>query len=612
MTKPYIGAVNAGLSYEQRLAVSHFMGPAEILAGPGSGKTRVITARLANLINNEKVPPGSILTITFTKKAAEEMRSRTEQLLGNTAAAINFGTFHSIFFKILRNTYKFTSDNIVRFRIQSEIIQEIIESENIDLRESDRNVIDLLNEISKVKTGYESVEDYNSNLMDNDDFQKFYKRYVSRMNSLKLIDFDDMLIRCHDLFNERNEVLRQWQEKFKFILIDEFQDIDYKQYETIKMLAGESANLFVVGDDDQSIYGFRGAQSSIMQRFLEDYKGANFVKLSVNYRSAKDIVSSAGLVIGGNKDRIEKDIKANSDINGKVELSEFENRSEEFAELAARLKDEKDLSECAVLLRTNTLASLVSGELMQCDIEVDYADKVTNPYEHFIAKDILTYLKIANGDISRASMYRIMNKPYRYISRNAVPGKTFDIEAMEKFHADNLKTRGMLLKLRNDLLILKGMRPYAAVHYILHGIGYIKYLKHYAEEKNIDYAELEEKAMCIKEKAGKYRSYREWVEDIENYTQKLNRETTGGNNGGVKVLTLHASKGLEFKKVFILDVNEKIIPYKKAVLPSEIEEERRLFYVGMTRAKEELYLWSIKDNYGKAMTRSHFVDVLYH
>ena len=415
-----------------------------MLAGPGSGKTRVITARLTNLITHHNVSPSSILTITFTKKAAEEMRSRAERQLGNVAGAISFGTFHSMFFKILRNTYRFGAENIAKPRIQSEMVRECIESEKIDLRESDINVIDILSEISKAKTLMEPLEQYHSVLMSDEEFYRFYKRYTGRMNQLRLIDFDDMLIRCHDLFLERPAVLKRWQEKFRFIMIDEFQDIDRMQYETVRMLAGDEANIMVVGDDDQSIYQFRGANSSIMKDFLKDYPESKLIRLSINYRSAKNIVKASGSVISQNKERFDKNIKANSEISGKVQIEKFENRKEEIDALVNYLKKESDLQECAILLRTNTLASAVAEELMMRNIKVDHAGRVSNSYEHFIAKDILTYLKIASGESSRTDMYRIMNKPYRYISRNAIPDEKFDFDIMKRFHEENIRTYGAI------------------------------------------------------------------------------------------------------------------------------------------------------------------------
>ena len=539
------------------------------------------------------------------------MKMRSENLLGSAASLINFGTFHSIFFKILRSRYRFTADNIVRYRTQSEIIREIIESENIELRESERNTADILSEISRVKTSVKGLDDHESDVMDSDDFRKFFNLYTDRMNSLKLIDFDDMLLRCNELFINNPVILKQWQEKFRFILIDEFQDIDRMQYETVKMLAGESKNLFVVGDDDQSIYGFRGAESSIMQDFLQDYKGAKLIRLSTNYRSSAAVVRAAGLVIKENSLRIDKDIRAFSDEEGKLELAEFEDRTEEYEALADYLKKERKPSECAVLLRTNSLAEIAAGELVERGIEVDHPEKIQGIYDSFLAKDILEYLKIANGDNSRTAIYRIMNKPYRFISRNSVGGKNFDFAEMKAYHADNIRTFSAVSKLENDMKILKDMRPFAAVHYILSGIGYLDHLKEYAKEKNIDYAELEAKAMEIREKAKYYRSFDEWLEKIEEYNANLKNKTEGKRSAdAVKVMTLHASKGLEFEKVFILDLNEKIIPYKKAELPGEIEEERRLFYVGMTRAKKELHLWSIRDNYGKSMQKSQFIEVL--
>ena len=214
---------------EQELARTHLKGPALVLAGPGSGKTRVITGRLAYLIEDSAVSPSSILTITFTKAAAEEMKERSRKLIGNSASAVYFGTFHSLFLSILRHTYRFGPENIINSRTQFEISKEIIESEKIEIRDSDRFYADLLSEVSRFKTFRRNEEEFNSSALDNESFRKFYKRYSERLNSLRLIDFDDMIMRANRLFKERDSVRRSWAEKFEYIMIDEFQDIDSVQ-----------------------------------------------------------------------------------------------------------------------------------------------------------------------------------------------------------------------------------------------------------------------------------------------------------------------------------------------------------------------------------------------
>ncbi|MCR4744211.1 MAG: ATP-dependent helicase [Lachnospiraceae bacterium] len=608
---------NYSFNEEQELARTHLRGPALILAGPGSGKTRVITGRLSYLIGESAVSPSSILTITFTKAAAEEMKSRAFSLIGNPASAVNFGTFHSIFLLILRNRYRFGPENIIKSRMQYEISKEIIESEKIEIRDSDRFYSDLISEISRYKTFRKPDEEFRSSVLDNESFHIFYEHYKKRLNSLRLIDFDDMILRCNELFHERDDIRKKWSEKYEYIMIDEFQDIDTVQYDTIKMLSGEKRNLFAVGDDDQSIYGFRGAEPSIMKRFLEDYPDTKYIKLSKNYRSAPDIVKTAAIIISDNKNRLEKNIVSAKDVMHpkSVDIRGFKDHEEEINCLRDELiKSGQNNKSKAIILRTNSLSSYFASELMMRDIKVICKDKPNDIYNHFIVKDIFAYLAIAGGSKSRSDFYRIMNKPYRYISRNSVPGKEFDFDYMKKFHREDIRTFSALIKLENDIKLISKMRPYTAINYLFKGVGYLSYLKNYAFDKKLEYEQLKEKALFIKEKSRNFRTYSEWLENVEDYRSGINENKADikstDNNDGIIIMTMHASKGLEFDEVFLPDVNEKIIPYKKAVLPSDIEEERRLFYVAATRAKEKLHIWHIKDNFGKEMTSSRFIEKL--
>lgn len=596
-------------SPEQLKAIEHFKGAAEVLAAPGSGKTRVIVGRLSYLINVRKIPPSSILTITFTKAAAREMKERAMAQIGAEAAAINFGTFHSIFFLILRHTYRFGPENIIRFETQREIIKDIIKSENIDIRESETLYTDILSDISRVKTGGVKITEEEDFSMEFKDFEKFYFRYINKMNTLKLIDFDDMLIRVNMLFKDRPEVLKKWSDKFKFILIDEFQDIDKMQYETIKMLAAPENNLFVVGDDDQSIYGFRGSEPAIMQSFIQDFADAEMLRLSVNYRSSGKIISAAGIVINENTLRITKEVKAFKDEGEDIDIMKFRDRDEEVMKMAEHFGKIDDLNRIAILLRTNTEAAFFAEKLAEMDIPVRCREKMISVYDHFISKDIFAYLRLAQGCRSRSELYRVMNKPYRGISRDAAAAGEFSFAEIKKYHADDIRTLSEILNLENSLNIVASMRPYASVHYILHGVGYLKFLKKYADDRNIDYEKLKDKAMEIKCRAKNYATFEEW-EDAAAEGQRNLRKSGNNEQNAVTIMTLHGAKGLEFPEVFIPDVNEGMIPWKKAVLKNEIEEERRLLYVGMTRAIDKLHIWSIEDDFGKKAEVSSFLKPL--
>ncbi len=600
-----------------------------MIAGPGSGKTAVITSRTAHLISTHHVDPSNILTITFTRSAALEMAARAGRLMGDRASFVTYGTFHSVFLNILRHTYRFTSDNIITYSTQIGLLREISEALKIELSDRNRTLSGLLCEISRVKCSPSINTDlkgggFESAFIDSASFSELFKRYKKRMSDLRLIDFDDMMLLSLELFKNRPETLERWQERFIFIQVDEFQDLDKVQYELLKLLSGKYKNLFAVGDDDQSIYGFRGADPSIMMNFSEDYPGAEMLYLSENFRSDPEIVSAAGKVIAQNSLRLKKNVvpgleREEGDGEKAVDIREFKDRDLETEALKEiydkACKDPKEASgNMAILLRTNELLSYFAEKLSMLGIPFKCRDRINNIYDNFIAEDILDYLSVAGGDMRRSLFYKIMNRPYRGISRNAVSGEMVSESEILKFHRGDLKTTAEIRRLFMNLKMLSKMKPYAAVHYILYGMGYERYLKSLSSKKKQEDGEFIRTALEIRECAKPFRSAVSWMEAIEDYRGELERinrrEDKKEENTGLCLMTMHASKGLEFDEVFLFDVNERIIPYHKACLPEEREEERRLFYTAMTRAKKRLHLWYIRDNTGKKMERSAFLDVL--
>lgn len=610
----------SALSPAQYEAATHVHGPCRVVAGPGSGKTLVITYRLLFLINTSKIDPSSILTITFTKAAAAEMQKRALNLLGDKGRSLQTGTFHSVFYKILSHSYRFSKENIIDHLSQSEIIKEICGALHIELMDKSRTIAGLINEISRCKSRLDKEGVFESAYVGRERFEELFIRYKKRMNDLRLIDFDDMMLLSLDLFRERAETLKKWQEKFLYLQVDEFQDVDPVQYELIKLLSGESRNLFLVGDDDQSIYGFRGSDPGIMLNTDKDYPDIKKICLSVNYRSDPEIVKAAGKVIVCNSIRIEKEIVSGKDIPGhgeRPDIRVFKDRTEEICAFAELIKNREKQS-AAILLRTNELINFFAEKLAGMNIRFKCREKIKNIYESREALDILSYLAVAKGEGKREDFFRIMNHPYRGISRNALPSENIDFASLYRFHEPDISTVAKIRRLENDLKILSKMKPYAAVHYILNGMGYIGYLKNIAQQRNTDQEELINTALEIKERAKGFRSYERWREAIEEYSAgiiRLNQENAAAGKDSdeediLSLMTIHASKGLEFDEVFIFDVNEGIVPYHKAVLPSEIEEERRLLYVAMTRARRSLHLWSVRENMGKSMEVSRFLNCL--
>ncbi|MBD5451554.1 MAG: ATP-dependent helicase, partial [Lachnospiraceae bacterium] len=365
----------------QTAAITHGDGPMLVLAGPGSGKTFVITQRIKYLIEELHVKPEDILVITFTKAAAKEMQERFFRIAKEGGSPVNFGTFHATFFNMLRYTYKFTAQNIIREGDKYKFIAKILEEMPTELASQDQasdqthnqddDVIQrLLSEISKVKNNGITPQELKSETMSQTEFEYIYDAYKKEMNSHRLIDFDDMVLLCRDLLVSRPEVLHMWQNRFKYILIDEFQDICPLQYEVVRLLAKPQDNLFIVGDDDQAIYGFRGSKPEIMLHFKDDYPNAKQVLLNVNYRSKRDIVETAGKLIVHNEVRFAKQVETKNPQTDGVKVYSFVSKHQQAKNIALLIQqymqqEGAHYSDIAILYRTNSHFVYTAQRLMQ-------------------------------------------------------------------------------------------------------------------------------------------------------------------------------------------------------------------------------------------------------
>lgn len=595
----------------QKCAIIHNSGPMLVIAGPGSGKTFVITHRIEYLIQNHGISPEQILVITFTKAAALEMRERAKRLMGEQCQGVTFGTFHAVFYDIIKKSLSYGQNALLREEDKIRFLKDSfvkLEIETEDITEFLGNVV---SEISRFKNSMIPAEEFEAVSMESEKFRVLVSDYQKFLQSCRKIDFDDMLCICHRLFLERPAVLAQWQEKYRYILIDEFQDVNPIQYDTIRLLAAPGNNLFIVGDDDQSIYGFRGAKPEIMLNFKGTYPNAEEVVLNVNYRSTRQIVESAGNLIAHNTKRFEKEITTEKGAGNEIVVREFETRMEEMEEILAYVKQGKyTLNEIAILTRTNSGAGYAAEKLTEYNIPFRMRDRVQDIYSHFIGEDIITYCKIASGEMAREHFYKICNRPKRYLSRSAFCDTSVSFEQLKRFYREKSYMQEILEKFRNDLLWISRMRPYAAIHYILKGVGYESFLESYAREHHMNPQELLERAEEIRERSRSYATFAEWFEGIREYQTRIREEGKMQPKEGITIATMHASKGLEFPCVFLPDVNEGITPYHKAVLAEEIEEERRMFYVAMTRAKEELFLFHVKMSHEKQTAPSRFLKEL--
>lgn len=606
----------------QKEAISHNRGPCLVLAGPGSGKTLTIVNRIKYLIEDCKVRPEEILVITFTKYAATEMRFRLQALMDGKRFPVTMGTFHGIYYGILKWAYKLGTENIFSEENKYCLLRQIINyQEDLEIFDEEDFLQEVVTEISTVKNHRFSIEEYESRCCAPDVFRNIYQEYEKMRKQLRKIDFDDMLVLCYDLFVKRPDVLKLWQDKFQYILIDEFQDINQVQYDVIRMLAEPQRNLFAVGDDDQAIYGFRGADAKLMFQFQKDYPESKQIILDVNYRSTVNIVRNALKVIGHNQVRFDKAIQAKKAAGHSLHVQEVKDSAEEaeyvVSEIENYLKEGVEAEQIAVLYRIHTDARAVVARLVERKIPFQMRERMPNLYEHFIAKDICAYLRMASGKVTRTDFLQVMNRPLRYLGRDAVSGRgDISFEELRKVYAEKEWMQDRIDQFEWDLKMLKKMAPYAAIQYLRKRIGYDEFLREYAQSKGIEKSVLFDMLLEIEEAAKPYETAEEWFAQIEAYTNELKARAQGReqNRPGVRLMTMHASKGLEFHAVFVVQANEGQIPYKKTMKENGKdgeEEERRLFYVAMTRAKEILQISYVKNKNGKDAMPSRFVDELF-
>ena len=602
----------------QNRAISHDKGPMMLLAGPGSGKTTTITKRVVNLIQEKKVTPSSILVVTFTKAAAREMKERflrlcKEKNVNAPYEQVTFGTFHGVYYTILKYAYHLNAQNILSEERKYDILKEIVYRQKLTIEDEKEFFQGLVQEISMVKNGRIPLEHYYSANCPDDTFRAIYQAYVKRCKTSKLLDFDDILLYTYELLTNRNDILRGWQKRFSYILVDEFQDINQLQYDVVKLLAKPEDNLFIVGDDDQSIYAFRGAKPEIMLHFPEDYPDAKTELLACNYRSASTIVELSQKVISENSRRYKKELFVDRMGGNPVTIQAFEDGKQEELyvknQVQKLLKEGIPYEEMAVLYRTNSGARFLVETLMRYQIPFCMRDTLPNLYEHWIAQDVISYIRIAMGERSRREFLRIMNRPNRYFSRDALDDAQVSFEGLRWFYEEKDWMCDRIDKLEEDLNTLKQMTPYGAINYIRYGIGYEEYLKEYAQYRKIKAEELFEVMEELASSAKNFKSFSEWFVHIEEYTQQLKEQAKKqvSEKKGITISTLHSIKGLEFDAVFLMDVNEGSLPYHKAVTESSIEEERRLFYVGITRARKFLWILYAKNRHDKELEVSRFL-----
>ena len=668
-------------SNSQLKAIKHGKGPMLVMAGPGSGKTFVMIQRILNLINDHKVRPDNILVISFSKASTAELKQRFQRqiqehfnnqieeqnlkekqfnqifnekqekhTLTEEKAEVNFATFHACFFHILKETYHYSSKDIITEKQKREILKTILLDPTygekvieIQKQSVENNVIKKTgteqerfvqkenqkqSEQNETKNLIEKTEEYLQKISyyknkgikelkekESELFQKIYYAYNQEMHRQHKLDFEDMGLLCLQLFQNRPDILEKWQEKFQYILIDEFQDINMIQFRIIQLLAKKYENLFVVGDDDQAIYGFRGSNPQIMLDFEKYYPNTEKVLLETNYRCSEQIVKEALKVIEQNKVRFQKEIRAyQSDIHEDVIYKNFESYHKEYSYIGEEIQKfvketNYGYSDIACIFRTNQDMTGLAEYFARNRIPFVMKESCNSIFKHFIALDLIAYLQFFMEGKKRKDFIRIMNKPLRYISRNALSfldNEKIVWSDLKYYYKSKRYIINNIEQLeKNDIRIQK-LDLYGACFYIRKVIGYDEYLKEYTKEQGINWEEAKEILDYIQESTRNMGSLREWQEYIEQYEEAL--RTSGEEKEGVHIITMHACKGLEYSIVFLPDCNEGKVPHKKAASSEEIEEERRMFYVAMTRAKRHLEILYIEDELKKHLQVCRFLQ----
>lgn len=628
------------LNNEQREAVFCTEGPLLMLAGAGSGKTRSLTHRIAYLIEEKGVAPWNILAITFTNKAAQEMRERADALVGYGSEDIWISTFHATCSRILRRHIDLLGYDrnftIYDASDQKSLMKEVLKEMKIDTKQFPERSV--MSEISSAKNEYKSPLDYRNEYGSNFRNQRIadiYEHYQKRLKENNALDFDDLLVKMVDLFQTNPDVLEHYQDRFQYIMVDEYQDTNTVQFLLVSLLAKKYRNLCVVGDDDQSIYKFRGANIYNILNFEKVFPDAQVIRLEQNYRSTQNILNAANGVIANNKGRKEKKLWTE---NQKGELVHFKQYDTEYDEadgvvsrinfLAMRGVQYKDM---AILYRTNAQSRIFEEKLKQKNIPYAIVRGISF-YDRKEIKDLMSYLKVVDSGMDDLSVKRIINVPKRGIGQTtinrlqefAILNQMSFLDAV--FNADEIpEVTRALAKLHKFADMIEEFREYASEHEISELLEHILDVTQYraeleAEGTDESISRLEDieelfNDIAYYEEEEENPNLRDFLAEKDMYTLNAGIDNLEDENNKVLLMTLHNAKGLEFNNVFLGGMEEGVFPGFGAMMSgdeSEIEEERRLCYVGITRAKERLFLSAAKRRMLRGQTqynrRSRFID----
>lgn len=580
-------------------------GPVIVISCPGSGKTTTLIRRIRHMIELG-INPANIIMVTFTNNAAKDMNKKYMEKYGENPGVL-FCTIHSLCFNILRKEgYCY---ELVDERKKWYFIYNLVK-DNSHVGDPNNVTTAIVTEISSVKNNDIPLEIYEPTSCNRTLFLGILKKYETEKKNNNKIDFDDILLMCRRLLMENPAVRRRWQEQFRFIQCDEYQDVNAVQRDILYILAGESANLCVVGDDDQSIYRFRGARSSIMMNFMDDFRGKEpkMFMMSTNYRSGQKIVDTADACISYNKVRFEKAFisdRGKDGFDGTVKyMNKMKSKDDELHEVLKTIMEKHregvPYEEMAILFRINRQALLPVQKLSSFRIPFCSTEKVESIYDQWIYKDILAYIELGMNINTKENMLRVLNRPNRYFSKKDFENAEYSEGSMldaVSYYNDRWRRSEAVSNISKWMTYfgpgkITENTPCGTLFSRLSAIGYAGSIDDTASYQGEDVKEAREKYLKLREDAEKCGTVGKWMEHAKEEIGNIRNFNTKNSKNGVVVSTMHKAKGQEWKIVFLIDVDEEVIPYTKAKTPEEIEEERRLLYVGMTRAKDELYIFS--------------------
>ena len=600
-----------GFTEAQKRAIESKARAVLVVAGPGSGKTTVLTERLVYLLKNG-AEAKSCLLLSFTRASSKEMALRFAKrgIAGNSP---HFSTIHALCLSLLREVRGIEREGLVNLYEKMDWLSAYFLENGIAREEVEELLLNYGNQISYFKSITEEERMHFLREEKNEDFLPLFQ-YYEKMRKLRgKLDFEDLLIEVLLELQKNTRIADSWKSRFSYILVDEFQDLSLIQYAILKALSEKGASLFVVGDEDQSIYGFRGASPDILFRFAGDFPDCERIFLADNFRSKEEIVLLSRRLIGKNKKRFQKPLSGRRGRGGKAKYFLLETGVEEAVLLAEHveslLREGCPPEEIAVLCRSKMQITPLLPGFMERGIPIVIVEELSNVFQHFIGKDILAYLRLAKNKESSQELVQILSKPYRGLRREKILHKDSGLSDLKRA-AKTLKEREETEKLEKHLEALSKLNPKEAILFIRKEIGYEKYLEDFAKKKNKDFTEWWESFEEITAMSEGYPDLDAFFRFVTEFNRRALERRKPEEEKGIRFMTYHSAKGLEFDEVFLPDCIEGIIPDGRAKKPEEIEEERRSFYVALTRARKGIHIYVTKTRYSKKVYPSRFIPEL--